>query len=92
MEADARIGSILHADGGAPVLDARELRKLREHLGLFQFAETGGQCGGFLYGSDTDGRIRIHLNAWATMFALQAIWMYETSVGKGRPANLEQLI
>lgn len=87
-----RIGSILHADGGPGVLTAEDLQKIREHLGLFQFAETGGQHGGFLYGSDTDGRMRIHLNAWGTMFALQAIWMHDTFVRQNRPADLEQFI
>ncbi len=86
-----RIGSILHARG-ASELDARDLQRVRAHLGLFQFAELGGQNGGFLYGSDTDGRMRIHLNAWGTMFALQAIWMHDTFVRQGRKPDLEQLV
>jgi hypothetical protein len=86
-----RVGSILHALK-APVLSSKDLHRVREHLGLFQFAETGGQHGGFLYGSDTDGRMRIHLNAWATMFAMQAIWMHDAFVLRRGAADLEQLI
>ena len=54
--------------------------------------EKGPQAGGFLYGADTDGRLRIHLNAWASMFALQALWMYEEFVVRRKPVNLESFI
>ncbi|MBF0254519.1 MAG: hypothetical protein HQL11_05290 [Candidatus Omnitrophica bacterium] len=88
-----RIGSILHAWPKTPnVFDEKILTRIREHLLMFQFNEEGPQKGGFFYGADTDGRLRIHLNAWASMFSLQALWMHERFVRRGRPVDLECLV
>lgn len=36
----------------------------------------GAQKGGFLYGQEENGMIHYHVNAWVTMFATQALWLY----------------
>ncbi len=88
-----RLASIMHGMGlGKGVFDTQILTRLRDHLLMFQFNEEGVQQGGFLYGADTDGRMRIHLNAWASMFALQALWMHEEFVLKKKAVNIEALI
>jgi hypothetical protein len=88
-----RIGSVLW---GLDKIKGTQMKsllaKVREHLLLFQFTEEGTQEGGFLYGADTDGRMRVHLNAWSTMFALQALWAHETFVDKGRDVCLDCFI
>lgn len=88
-----RIGAILYAlDPSAwkPVLPT--LAKIREHLMLFQFLGRGRQRGGFVYGAATDGLQRPHLNAWATMFALQAVWMHEEFVVRRKKAVLDAFV
>jgi hypothetical protein len=88
-----RLGSVLHRWGaGKNIMDRTLLKKMRDHLLTFQFNEAGSQNGGFLYGADTDGRLRIHLNAWASMFSLQALWMFDAFVMRGRRVNLESFI
>jgi hypothetical protein len=88
-----RLGSLLHGMGhtGRP-FDAKTLQGIRDHLLMFQFVEEGPQKGGFLYGADTDGRLRIHLNAWATMFAMQAICMYDLHCVQKQKADFEALV
>lgn len=88
-----RLGSLLEGlDEGRGMVGRFTLRKLRDHLLMFQLSEDGPQNGGFLYGADTDGRLRIHLNAWSSMFALQAIWMYDEFVLKGREISLDSFV
>jgi len=88
-----RLGTVLERLGvSRGVFDRKVLRKIRDHLLMFQFNEDGSQNGGFIYGADTDGRLRIHLNAWASMFAMQALWMYEEFTLKRKPVNLECFI
>ncbi len=88
-----RLGSIVEGLGrGRGVVYPLTLRNLRDHLLMFQFSEDGPQNGGFLYGADTDGRLRVHLNAWSSMFALQAIWMYDEFVLKGSGISLDSFV
>lgn len=68
------------------------LQKIKQHLLMFQRQENGKQLGGYLYGAATDGLLRPHLNAWATMFALQALWMHEEFVIKKKKLCLESFI
>ena len=68
------------------------LKKIKGHLLLFQYEGDRKQKGGFIYGAATDGLIRDHLNSWSTMFALQALWMYESFVTKRKSLNLENFI
>jgi len=53
-----------------------KLGRLRQRLLLYQI-NSGTQKGGFLYGQEEDGAIRYHVNAWVTMFAAQALWIYD---------------
>jgi hypothetical protein len=85
-----RIGAILHA------LEPKRMRPrlatleaVKRHLLLFQSNGAKASYGGFIYGAATDGLQRPHVNAWATMFALQALWMHEHFVEKGKPLTLE---
>lgn len=70
-----RVGVILVQHG---ILKGYEenLRRLREKL-LFYQMTAGSENGGFLYGQEQDGTIHYHLNAWVTMFAAQALWIYD---------------
>lgn len=88
-----RLGSILHAlKRSRQSNDIFLLRKLYRRLLKFQFSGSGPQKGGFLYGSEADGRLRLHLNAWASMFALQSLWMYEECVLRRQSLSLESFI
>ena len=88
-----RVGSVLCAL--YPELKPKlspTLERIRQHLLLFQNKEGVRQRGGFLYGAATDGLMRPHLNAWATMFALQALWMHEQFVAKRKPLDLASFV
>lgn len=89
-----RIGSILCA-----LIPAKRkryaplLQRIHDHLTLFAYApKKSVQAGGFIYGADTDGLVRIHLNAWATMFALQALRLYDQCVIKKKKLSLEHFV
>jgi hypothetical protein len=85
-----RMGSVLYGLGvfRAPGL-ASTLEAIRRHLKLFIYDHASGQRGGILYGSATDGLVRMHLNAWCGMFAIQALMMHESFVVKKRKVSLE---
>ena len=68
------------------------LERIQKHLLMFQRSDRSVQGGGFVYGAATDGLQRPHLNAWATMFALQALWMHERFVVNQRPLTIENFI
>jgi len=55
---------------------AGSLEKLRDCILAHQVL-AGSQKGGFLYGAEQDGTIHYHVNSWVTMFAAQAIWIYD---------------
>ena len=55
-----------------------KLDRIREKLLLYQVS-SGPQEGGFFYGQEENGTIHFHLNAWVTMFAAQALWLYDHS-------------
>ena len=59
-----------------------KLGRLVNKLADYQNKEEGAQGGGFFYGTTLDGDQRDHLNSWCTMFAVQALIMYENSVVK----------
>lgn len=88
-----RLGSMLYA------LDHKKfnshlpsLEEVKKHLLLFQNRIRGCQAGGFLYGSATDGLVRMHLNSWSTMFAIQALWMHDEFVQNKKPLWLESFV
>ncbi len=88
-----RIGAALYALSPSKMNPHRGLlKKIKDHLLIFQYEAGTRQKGGFIYGAATDGLIRDHLNAWSTMFALQALWMYAEFVEKKKPLNLENFI
>ncbi len=53
-----------------------KLDRLKDKLLAYQLHE-GPQKGGFFYGQNEKSIINRHLNAWVTMFAAQALWLYE---------------
>ncbi|MFC1570706.1 hypothetical protein ACFL4E_02875 [Candidatus Omnitrophota bacterium] len=72
-----RLGVLLR---GLRKLDMKydvHLEKLYKKLLSFQYLGPGEQSGGFFYGTSLDGVERAHLNSWCTMFAFQAMIMYE---------------
>ena len=88
-----RIGVVLYA------IDPRRMKRrleiletVKRHLLLFQSAGGRVSKGGFIYGAATDGLQRPHVNAWGTMFALQALWMHEDFVKKRKPLKLESFV
>ncbi len=88
-----RIGAILYAlDPAAVKPHLAALKKIKEHLLIFQYEAVKKQKGGFIYGAATDGLIRDHLNAWSTMFAVQALWMYGAFVLKREPLDIESFV
>ncbi|MBI3252149.1 MAG: hypothetical protein HYZ52_02360 [Candidatus Omnitrophica bacterium] len=88
-----RIGSLLYGLNvyRTPGLSS-VLERIRRHLELFIYRRPSGQKGGVLYGAATDGLVRMHLNAWCGMFAIQSIVMHESFVGRKRKVSLEHLI
>lgn len=88
-----RLGAVLYSIYPKKITPhLRTLENVKKNLLLFQYKAASRQSGGFVYGAATDGRMRPHLNAWATMFALQALWMHDEFVLAGRPLNLDSFI
>jgi len=88
-----RLGTILCATGNMDARYEPALEKLKEKLISFQHLDQGSQSGGFLYGTDLEGTQKMHLNSWCTMFALQALMMYEDFLACGKKINkLENFI
>ncbi len=87
-----RLSSVLFSMGRLGEEYLNILKKLRKCLVSFQYRSEDSQDGGFYYGHTLDGRKRDHLNSWCTMFALQALVMYDECVVKGQEKNLECFI
>lgn len=88
-----RIGTILYslkANKMRPYMEI--LSRIGKHLLLFQYHADKRQKGGFIYGAATDGLVRDHLNAWGTMFAMQALWMYDRCVKKKKKLVMDHFI
>ncbi|GEM_PF-325472 len=88
-----RAGSLLHSldprrGPDRPVL----LETVRRALESFQYQVGGAQQGGFVYGTAPDGLSRMHLNTWATLFAVQALWMHEQYVNGRCAPEVEGLV
>lgn len=60
------------------------LEKLRTCLINHQIT-AGEQRGGFLYGQEENGSLHNHVNAWVSMFAAQALWLYDYYLPEGKP-------
>ena len=71
---------------GNPMLGKR-LELLRKKLLAYQI-KSKSQQGGFFYGQDQDGSIPYHANARVTMFAAQALWLYDHFELDGQPDDL----
>ena len=52
------------------------LDQLRKRLLDYQIL-AGNQTGAFFYGQEQNGTVHYHANAWATMFAAQALFLYD---------------
>lgn len=70
-----RLGAILFEQGFFKG-DKTALERLRKKLLQYQITQ-GPQKGGFLYGQEENGAVHEHVNAWVTMFAGQALWLYD---------------
>ncbi|MFH1837577.1 MAG: glycoside hydrolase family 88 protein [Candidatus Omnitrophota bacterium] len=72
-----RLGALLKSLGRLDEIYSSKLEKLRNSLLFFQYKENDRQKGGFYYGFTLDGKKKEHINSWCSMFALQALIMYE---------------
>lgn len=70
-----RVGALLLRQGRLKGYDEK-LAGLRKALLRYQIVQ-GPQKGGFFYGQEQDGTIHYHVNAWVSMFAAQALWLYD---------------
>ncbi len=70
-----RIGSILSLYGSSGFESS--LDALRSCLVRYQI-NSGAQRGGFLYGQEENGQHHNHVNSWVSMFAAQALWLYDS--------------
>jgi len=52
------------------------IEKVHEALLQYRLQE-GPQAGGFFYGQEENGKVHYHVNAWVTMFAAQALDLYQ---------------
>ena len=88
-----RLGVILYGIGRIGKEYVPALEMLRERLLSYQFQQETPQKGGFIYGTALDGSEKRHLNSWCTMFALQALIMYEDIYVNGKePGRLERFV
>lgn len=69
--------------------------KYRDHLKRLSTALlnyqiiSGPQSGAFLYGQEENGEIHFHCNVWVTMFALQALLIYDRFVEGEAPYSFD---
>ena len=63
--------------------------KLVENVSSFQNT-TDDYKGGFLFGTDHDGTVKRHSNAWCSMFAIQALYL--ASSGAAKETILDYLV
>jgi len=84
-----RLGSWLYGLDMLGEEYAPALKKLRRKLVSFQYRGSGSQDGGFYYGYGLDGAKKEHLNSWCTMFAVQALMMYDENVVKRSGKTVE---
>lgn len=71
-----RLGTILIGMGRSLPNLRRRLEHLRTQLLSYQI-HSGPHRGGFLYGQEENGLIHRHVNAWVSMFAMQALLIYD---------------
>jgi len=72
-----RLGVILDGIGQLDKSYIDGLKELRSRLLTFQHLQEGLQKGGFYYGFTLEGEKRNHINSWCSMFAIQALIMFE---------------
>ena len=77
-----RIGTALKTEGLLNTVSNEQFSRLETRL-----LEMQDESGGFLYGKELDGQERNCINAWCTMFALQAIAWH-----KGETIDLQRLV
>ena len=82
-----RLGTILCGVGKLSDEYELSLERLKDKLISFQYSGDESQSGGFLYGTDLEGTERQHLNSWCTMFALQALMVYEEFLESDKKIN-----
>ena len=60
---------------------------LKERLLQYQHKDKSDQAGGFYFSAQSE-----HLNAWVSMFAIQAIWMYDSFVKEETPVTVDAFV
>ncbi|MCK5450137.1 MAG: glycoside hydrolase family 88 protein [Candidatus Omnitrophica bacterium] len=73
-----RLALVLQKLGRLDKKYVQSIKKLREKLITFQYSGDDSQSGGFYYGFTLDGAKKKHINSWCSMFALQALILYES--------------
>ncbi len=79
-----RLGVILYHKGRLEEAYRRKLDALRKALLRQQYLGDDSQKGGFFYGATLDGIKKKHINSWCSMFALQALIMYQEYLVENR--------
>lgn len=80
-----RLALVLREVGAGRPEWEEPIQSLADRLLLFQAPGGEPGSGGFRYGQDLDGVDRLHLNAWCSMFALQALAVAsDRGPGRGR--------
>ncbi|MBF0493812.1 MAG: glycoside hydrolase family 88 protein [Candidatus Omnitrophica bacterium] len=93
MAQTLRLSLLLMSLGKIPGTKFKSLELLRKKLLEFQYAENGSQKGGFYYGQTLTGDRPAHINSWCTMFALQALVMFDgLNMDRGKTLDTECLI
>jgi len=82
-----RLGSLLIKYNNLDGKYINNLEKLKERLLSFQEKE-GQQKGGFKYGFDENGKKLDHLNSWCSMFAVQALILYQRINNKNQDIEI----
>ena len=67
------------------------LDRLRTKMNSYQMTE-GPQTGGFLYGTEENGAVHEHVNAWVTMFAAQAMCIQDELRNSQAPYDMSFFI
>jgi hypothetical protein len=88
-----RLGIILTNLGILESRYKKNITKLFSRLKTFQSKDKEKvRRGGFSYGFELNGEKKKDVNAWCTMFSLQAIMMYQNVLRDESPINMELFV
>ncbi|MDD5382229.1 MAG: UDP-N-acetylglucosamine 2-epimerase (non-hydrolyzing) [Candidatus Margulisbacteria bacterium] len=84
-----RLGALFKSAGLLNEAQEQKIRFIVERLLAFQCRSSNTAAfGGFYYGQGSTGDVIPHVNSWATIFALQALDMYNRAFNLGEPVDM----